>query len=119
MLPSGVRTLWALVVVCLVGATGVQPLRAAEANHQDGSTWLGERRPGLPVVAAARHTTVLVASRASAQLPPVPPVPPFMVAAPPPAPHPTATVAAAATRRGRECDSVLLSIRSARGPPVR
>jgi hypothetical protein len=119
MLPNHVRTLWALVVVCLVGATGVQPLRAAEAAHHNAPTWIGEQRPELPVVATARHSGVLVASRASAPLPPLPPLPPFVVAAPPPAPHPTATDAAAATRHGGHVDSVLRSIRSARGPPVR
>ena len=112
------RTLWALVVVCLVGATGVQPLRAAEPPHRGALTWLGEQRPELPVVAATRPTTVLVASRASTQLPPLPPLPPFVVAAPPRAPHPTATAAAAATRRDRHVASILRSIRSARGPPV-
>jgi hypothetical protein len=109
-----VRALWSIVVVCLVAATGVQPIRAADP--QDAHAQLGDRRPALLALTTTRGATVHATSRTT---PPVPRLPVYMLAAPASLPRLTSQVIPDGVRDGRHHDATLLPIRSARGPPVR
>jgi hypothetical protein len=110
------RALSAVIVVCLVAATGASPARAASPDGHEACARLADRHPALPAVAAARHGAPLVASRASAPAP----TPPFIVAAAPPQPaRPSPTTVAEVTRVGDPRGVARLTPRSARGPPVR
>jgi hypothetical protein len=112
------RTLWAIVVVCLVAATGVAPVAdAASADDAAGRapSYLGDARPALPAVTAARQASVIVANRPRPALK----LPPVVLAAPPALIRRNALAIVEAPRRLDRQAIALLPIRSARGPPVR
>jgi hypothetical protein len=117
MLLTIMRALWSIVVVCLVAASGVQPVRAAGFDRED-HTQLGDRHPMLPAVlpavAATRSTVARVAPRTTA-----PRLPAVVLAAAPLAPALTARAIAGFDGNRIDRGRPLVTIRSARGPPAR
>jgi hypothetical protein len=112
MLCRSMRSIWALVVVCLVAATGVQPLHAADLDGPATHAQLGDQHPALPAVTAARHDAPLVGAHARTRLLAV------LVALPVLKRPLTCAVADAAPRCEPRVSALLLP-HSARGPPVR
>jgi hypothetical protein len=115
MLTTVVRAIGFIVMVCLLAASGMQPLRASGPARRGEHAQAGDQHPVLLAVTATRHATARVAPRAT----PRPRLPVFVVAAPPELPGHPARAIAGATRHGWHRDSTLLPIRSARGPPAR
>lgn len=104
------RAIWALAVVCLLAATGAQPVGAPEAVAQ----WT-DRHPALPAAAAARHASLVVAVRPEA----APSTLPLAIVATPPAlAHRVARTLVLAPHRAHAPGSAAVPTRSARGPPV-
>ena len=108
------RALWSIVVVCLVAASGVQPVRGAGSDRHDDLTQLGDRHLVLPAVAATRSTVARVAPRTTA-----PRLPAVVLAAAPLAPAATARAMAGFDGNRIDRGRPLVTIRSARGPPAR
>lgn len=111
---SGIRSVWALVVVCFIAATGVQPARAArEAN---GPSERFDTRSSLPAVTAAQPARLLAALRER-------PAPPSLAPAVLPAPllvqRFDVFAVLEAARGPTSHAATLFAIRSARGPPAR
>lgn len=108
------RAIWALAVVCLLAATGAQPVRAAEADAR-ATAQLTDRQPALPAVVAARHAALVVAVRPEG----TPPALPLAVLATPPAlALRVARAIIVAPHRAHTPGSAAVPTRSARGPPV-
>ena len=113
----GVRAFWALVVFCLVAATGVQPLHAAGAAERPAHAQLVDRRPALPTVTAPQPASLLIAPRPSVA--PGPGLPHVVLPAPPAPVGVTANAIATVSRRSEPCGIAWIPTRSARGPPRR
>ena len=108
------RAIWALAVVCLLAATGAQPVRTAEADAR-AVAQLADRQPALPAVAIARHAALAVAVRPEG----APPALPLAVVATPPAlARRIARASVIAPHRAHTPGSAAVPTRSARGPPV-
>jgi hypothetical protein len=115
MLPTMMRAIWALAVVCLLAATGMQPVRAGETEARPAVAQLVDRHPGLPAVAAARHTALVVAGRPDAAAPALPPT---VLADPPSLALRVAHAFTIAPHRAHAPGSASVPTRSARGPPA-
>jgi hypothetical protein len=113
MLSTMMRAVWALAVVCLLAATGAQPVRAAADPRPVAQ--LSDRHPGLPAVAAARNAARVVVVRPDS----APPTLPLAIFATPPALALRAVRAIVlAPHRAHAPGSAAVPTRSARGPPV-
>jgi hypothetical protein len=110
-----VRALWSIVVVCLVAATGVQPVRAAGSDRPEDSARRCDQHAALLAVTATQPAA-RVAPRTAR---PRPRLPVFVLTTAPEAPRLTARMIAGTARDGRDQGSALVPIRSARGPPAR
>jgi hypothetical protein len=107
------RAIWALAVVCLLAATGAQPVRAAAEVRPIAQ--LTDRHPALPAVAAARNAGLVIVARPDS----APPALPLAIFATPPALALRARHAiVVAPHRAHAPGSAAVPTRSARGPPV-
>src|SRR5882724_10135869 len=113
------RAAWALVVVCLVAATGVAPAGAAvpgrdTSDDGDAQAQLGDPHAALTAVPQARHAASPVVTRERG---PVPRVPPAVLAAVLTLRARIAMVTIELPRRSERRGGALAVICSARGPP--
>ena len=108
------RAFWALTVGCLLAATGVRPIGAAEADAR-AVAQLTDRHPALPAAAAARHAALAVAVRPQGTPPTLPLA---VIATPPGLALRVARATVSAPYRGYPRGSAAAPTRSARGPPV-
>lgn len=118
MLRIRMRALWAFVVVCLMAAHGAAPAEAA-ALARDGAPVERISRadhPGLPAITEAHAASLLIATRARTPVPGLA----WALAVEPPALHSHLRMQRidASPDAPHACVG-LVTIRSARGPPIR